>query len=106
MSEENHTNEEQQSITDEIVEIEWEKAKEIFAIRYALIELESNLSSMMLAFEKKKAALLHRSRELEAAMYQAGQNLRHEKNLDETLSYELKLPAEQGEKAYFVRKDQ
>lgn len=109
MSEQNQPPEATEQVkptTDEIVEIEWEQIKQVFAIRYALIELDSNLSSMMIAYEKKKAAMLKRSADLESAMMQEGQRLRAEKNLDEELTYELKLPAEQGEKAYFIRKDQ
>ena len=60
---------------------------------------------MMLDFERKKAAFMHRARELETSMYSAGAELRNTKQIDQQLTYELKLPAAVGEKAYFIRKD-
>lgn len=101
---ENKTNEEL-GASDSIVEVEWEEVREIFEVRAALLEVESTLSSMLLNFEKKKAAFLHRARELEASMYTAGSILRDAKQINQELTYELKLPATQGEKAYFIRKD-
>jgi hypothetical protein len=101
---ENKTNEEL-GASDSIIEVEWEEAKEIFEIRSALMEVESTLSSMLLNFEKKKAAFLHRARELETSMYAAGSNLRDQKKINQELTYELKLPTTHGEKAYFIKKD-
>ena len=107
MSDQENNNEQQiQEPAEEVIEVEWEEVKNIIDIRKYIINVERNLSAMMLEFEKKKAAMLHRSRELEAALYQAGTSLRTAKRLDEKLTYELQLPTAEGEKAYFVRKDE
>ena len=101
---ENNKEQQVQDLAEEVIQVEWEEVKDIFDIRKYIINVEHNLTSMMLEFEKKKAAMLHRSRELEAALYQAGTKLRAQKGLDEKLTYELQLPTTEGEKAYFVRK--
>lgn len=107
MSDQENNNEQQiEELAEGVIQVEWEDVKSIFDIRKYIINVERNLSAMMLEFEKKKAAMLHRSRELEAALYQAGSNLRVKKGLDENLTYELQLPATEGENAYFVRKDE
>ncbi len=107
MSDQENNNEEQiEELAEGTIQVEWEQVKDIFEIRKYIINVERNLSAMMLEFEKKKAAMLHRSRELEAALYQAGANLREKNNLDEEATYELQLPTSEGEKAYFVRKDE
>jgi hypothetical protein len=38
-------------------------------------------------------------------LYNMAQNLQKSKNIDDSLTYELKLPAAPGEKGYFLRKD-
>ena len=102
MSEQENKVIEQPPADDNVIEVEWEEAKQIFEIRAALVEVETTLSSMMLDFERKKAAFMHRARELETSMYSAGAELRNTKQIDQQLTYELKLPAAVGEKAYFI----
>ena len=104
MSEQENTNIEQ-PIDNQVIEVEWEEVKELHQLREYMLEVESNLSAMMLQFEKRKAAMLHRSREIEVAIHQAGTKLREDKQLDTESTYELKLPTTEGEKAYFIRKD-
>ena len=105
-TDENDTKTVEEVNTDEgVIELEWEEVKEIFQIRASLVEVESTLSAFMLNFEKRKAAFLHRARELETAMYSAGNALRSEKEVDPNSTYELRLPEASGQKAYFVRKD-
>jgi len=103
---ENNSEEQIEKLAEEVIQVEWEEVKDIFEIRKYIMNVERNLSAMMLEFEKKKAAMLHRARELEAGLYQAGANLREKKSLDEKATYELQLPTNEGEKAYFVRKDE
>ena len=105
MSELENTTTEENTPEEEVIEIEWEEIKELFEIRKALVGVESTLSSMMLDFEKRKAAFMHRARELESSMYQAGSDLRVKKQVDEQSTYEVKIPAVEGEKGYFIRKD-
>ena len=73
--------------------------------RRAFLELDSHISSMLLRHEKEKMNLLVRSSDLERKMYELSQKIRETKNMDPSLTYELKLPTKAGEKAYFVRKD-
>ena len=93
------------SLSSEIIEVSWEEAQSVVETRNVFIELESYISSMLLRHEKEKMNLLVRSSELEKRMYAQGQALRESKSLDSELTYELKLPAQAGGKAYFIRKD-
>ena len=90
----------------EVIEVEWEEAKELVSIRAALNQTESELSRFLLQVEKKKAFLLSRVEQLEAGLYQLGSDLQAEKGIDSSFTYELKLPAQTGEKGYFIRKQQ
>ena len=92
------TEEQAPTSTSEIVEISWEEVAPV-------IELDSHISSMLLRHEKEKMNLLVRSSDLERKMYELSQKIREAKNMDPSLTYELKLPTKAGEKAYFVRKD-
>jgi len=92
-------------ITDEIVEISWEEVSELVDVRRAYAELENHLAGMMLTFEKQKRDLLSRSSELEARMFDIASGLKDANNIDPRLTYEIKLPQQEGEKAYFIRKD-
>tara|TARA_B100000902_G_C27223009_1_gene870676 strand:+ start:521 stop:844 length:324 start_codon:yes stop_codon:yes gene_type:complete len=91
-------------VTAEVVEVEWEEVKELVEVRQALIATDSQLSNMMISYEKQKAKLLSHSQRLEAALYELGHNLRDEKGIDSSATYELKLPDTAGEKAYFLKK--
>ena len=104
MSEKESANIEQTN-DDQVIEVEWDAVKELHQLRKYMLDIERNLSAMMLQFEKQKAAMLHRSREIEVAIHQAGSKLREDKQLDAELTYELKLPTAEGEKAYFIRKE-
>lgn len=105
MSEENKTQEEAQPITQEIVEVEWEEVKELLSVRAALTQTEDHLARLLLNVEKQKAQLLNRIDHLERGMYQLGSELKTAKGISEELTYELKLPANEGEKGYFLRKE-
>ena len=89
----------------EIIEIEWEEAKEIVSIRAALLATEQQLSRTLLSYEKQKAQLLSRTSELETLLYQAASSLKDSKGVDQTVTYELRLPDTEGAKGYFVKKD-
>ena len=92
-------------VTDEIVEISWEEVSELVATRRAYAELENHLAGMMLTFEKQKRELMDRSSQLEARMFDIASVLKDNNNIDPRLTYEIKLPQQEGEKAYFIRKD-
>lgn len=97
-------NEENQDVNEEVVEVSWEDIKEIFQVREALKDVDARFSDLLLNYEKQKAAFLARSQELETFLYEQGTNLRNEMQIDPTVTYELKLPTNAGEKAYFLRK--
>lgn len=108
MSEETQKMEEstqEAQVTDEIIEISWEEVSELVDVRRAYAELENHLASMLLAFEKQKKGLLERSSELENKMFAIASDLKDSNNIDPRLTYEIKLPQQEGEKAYFIRKD-
>ena len=105
MSEENKTQEEQPK-TQEVVEVEWEDVKEILSVRAAFMQTETYLSRLLLDTEIQKSKLLDRLNQLEIGMYELGAQLKSEKGIDDDLTYELKLPASEGEKGYFIRKEQ
>ena len=97
-------NEEIQEVNEEIIEVSWEDIKEIFQVREALKDVDARFSDLLLNYEKQKAAFLARSQELETFLYEQGSNLRNAMQIDPTVTYELKLPTNAGEKAYFLRK--
>ena len=90
---------------NEIIEIDWDKLQPVFEFRQRLINLESHFSAMCLQFEKNKANLMNQIVYGEADLYSMAQNLQKDLNVNENLTYELKLPAKPGEKGYFLRKD-
>ena len=96
---------EQENVSNEIIDVEWEELSEVFQIRAQLIEIDNRFSSLLLQYEKQKAAFLAKSQELELQMYEFGSRLRDQKGIDSQLTYELKLPSEPGKKGYFIRKD-
>ena len=99
------TEEIQEPTTSDIVEIEWELVKDTYENRAALIQTEHYLSNMLLQHEKRKAEILEEVSRLESNLYSRASALREELNLDQELTYELKLPQKEGEKAYFLRKE-
>lgn len=106
MSEQNTQQEklEVPEVNEEVIEVSWEDIKEVFEVREALKDVDARFSDLLLNYEKQKAAFLARSQELEAFLYEQGTSLRNSMQIDPTITYELKLPATAGEKAYFLRK--
>lgn len=99
------TLQEETTNSSEIIELEWPEVEQIFSLRESLTTIEANFSSMCLNFEKRKMQILSTITEYENAMYSLAGQLKKEKNIDPNLTYELKLPSSQEEKAYFIRKD-
>ena len=60
---------------------------------------------MCLQFEKEKINLMTQITYGQSDLYSMAQDLQKSKNIDESLTYELKLPTESGQKGFFVRKD-
>ncbi len=89
----------------EIVDIEWEDISHIFEYRKRLEDMESYFANMCLQFEKSKANLMTQITYGQNDLYMMAEQLQKSKNIDENLTYELKLPSAEGEKGFFVRKD-
>ncbi len=108
MSEQETQNEEvtqkEESQQADIVEVEWEEVKQIVAARDRRVEIDNILAAMMLEYEKKKQSLLIESLQVGDYMYQLGEELRDKKEINVEFTYQLTLPKNPGEKAYFVRK--
>lgn len=103
--EEQNTNPEERT-TNDVVELSWDEVGRIISIRSMLQRTETELSSMILAYEKRKLQLLDQMSQLEEAMMSDAKTLQAAKGLDDQTSYELKLPNKEGEKGYFIRKEQ
>jgi hypothetical protein len=89
----------------EIIDVEWEEVQGLFMFKKRLEELEAYFANMCLQYEKEKVNILNQITYGHNDMYMMAQEIQKTKNIDENLSYELKLPTAEGEKAFFVRKD-
>tara|TARA_R100001443_G_scaffold114890_1_gene131566 strand:- start:461 stop:781 length:321 start_codon:yes stop_codon:yes gene_type:complete len=105
MSEENSKEQEVAAQPQEVVEVEWEEVKELVSVRAALSQTENELARFLLQAERRKNMLVAKVEQLEAGLYQMGSQLRTQKEIDDSFTYELKLPSQVGEKGYFLRKD-
>ena len=86
----------------EIVDIDWGEAEPVFNAREQLKQMEDHLGSMCIHFEKSKGELVQRINYIESMLYKMAEDLKTKKGLDENLTYELKLPKNRQEKAYFL----
>ncbi len=100
------TDEQQEQITSEIVELEWEDVSQMFKLREDLSNIEAHFSTMCLNFEKRKVEIMGRISEYEKALYSSARQLSSDKGISQEITYELKLPSSEGEKGYFIRKQQ
>ena len=89
----------------EVIEVSWEHAEELYNTRASLSEHQQYFASMLLDFEKRRANFLSRISELESSMFSLAESLREEYDVQPELTYELRMPTQIGEKAYFVRKE-
>jgi|TARA_R100000030_G_scaffold98388_1_gene88284 hypothetical protein len=89
----------------EIVEVDWENIQPVFEFKQKLQNLETYFSSMCLQFEKNKANLMNQIVYGQSDLFNMAQSLQRSLNVNENLTYELKLPTAPGEKGYFLRKD-
>ena len=89
----------------EIIDVEWEDVKQIFDFKNQLADLEQYFANMCLHFEKEKANIITQITYGQNDLYMMAQQLQKTLNVDDELTYELKLPTESGQKGFFVRKD-
>jgi hypothetical protein len=90
----------------EIIEVEWENVKHIFEFRQKLQDMENYFANMCLQFEKNKSNMMTQINYGQNDLYMMAEQLQKTQNIDSNISYELKLPASAGEKAYFLRKEE
>ncbi|MBT96424.1 MAG: hypothetical protein CL431_10715 [Acidimicrobiaceae bacterium] len=99
------TTEPQTTTAEEVIEVEWEEVQHIHEFRNKIVDLENYFSNMCLTYEKNKANIMTQIVYGQNDLYNMAQSLQKSKNIDEGLTYELKLPTSTGEKGYFLRKD-
>jgi len=92
--------------SQEIIEVEWDKVSHVFEFREKLINLENYFANMCLQFEKNKANMMNQIMYGQTDLYSMAQAVQKDLNIDENLTYELKLPVNPGEKGFFVRKEE
>ena len=90
----------------EVIEIPWETARETFEVRKELWQTQKYLADFLLNHERKKRELLQRIEALESAMYESASLIQETHPVNPEWTYEFKLPAREGEKAYFIRKEE
>ena len=96
----------EQANRGEIIEVEWESVKHIYEFRQKLQDMETYFANMCLQFEKNKSNMMTQINYGQNDLYMMAEQLQKNENIDSNLTYELKLPANVGEKAYFLRKEQ
>ena len=94
------------TLSSEIIEVEWEEVSNIFHGKALVNQMQDRLGAMCVQFERAKQKMVKEMSDIEAILYQEGSTLKESMNIDPELTYELKLPASEGEKAFFIRKDQ
>ncbi len=94
------------AVSNEIIEVEWDEIKNIFEFKERVQEMETYFSNLCLQFEKNKANLMTQILYGQNDLYNMAQTLQKSKNIDQTITYELKLPTQSGEKGYFIRKEE
>ena len=93
------------SSVNEVVEVPWEEARDTYEVRVELIQTKKYLSDMLLEHERRKMSILDRMSRLESAMYDSATMIQEKLSLNPEWTYEFKLPTKEGEKAYFIRKE-
>lgn len=102
---ETETQEEPQLKTDEVIDVEWQEVEQIYRVNEYSKQLDEQLSDLCLRYEKTKQNILKRISECEVFLFNSGSKLKDGQGIDPQVTYELKLPKQEGEKAFFVRKD-
>ena len=96
---------ENQSDTPDVIEVAWTDSLPVMEYRNELRATQSQLSSFLLQAEKQKWAMMSRCEILEKEMYTAALELQEKYSVSPEAIYELKLPTQEGEKGYFIKKE-
>lgn len=97
-------NKQENEVSQEVIEVSWEDAEKTMQFRNALVDAKNQLSQFLLDHERTKRMMFTRLESIESEMYQSAVNLQEQYSTNPDWTYELKLPQQEGEKAYFVRK--
>lgn len=98
--------EEQELRTEEVVEIDWESVKSLYEVREQQSRIQDYLAKMLYEHERRKSELLSRIDRTENYIFQEATKIRNDLNISPDVPYELKLPEQPGEKAYFIKKQE
>ena len=104
-SEQEKENREPTLKTDEVIDVEWPQVEQIYKVNEYSNQLDAQLADLCIRYEKTKQNLLKRMADCQSFLFDSGSRLKDGQNIDPTLTYELKLPKQEGDKAFFVRKD-
>lgn len=91
---------------DNVIEVDSPLVENILSHRDTAKQLEVYLSSIIIQHEKTKRDILNRISIAEESLYSDAYALKREMNISEDVTYELKLPESEGEKAYFIKKEE
>lgn len=87
----------------EVVELEWTEVKSIVMGQTRLAQLDQELATLLVQTEKTKLELINTQNQLKHVIIEKASQLKDAKGIDPNLTYELKLPADTGEKGYFIK---
>jgi hypothetical protein len=90
--------------TKDIVELEWEEVQNLFFLRGELASMEQYYTKVSLQLEKNKASVVSRILQLESVFYEQANTIKNEKVGDTDSDYEIKLPNDQNEKGFLIKK--
>ena len=91
--------------TEEVIEVEWSQVEQLYKVNTYSKQLSTQLAELCIRYEKTKQNLLSRISECDTFLFNSGTTLKDSCGIDSNLTYELKLPNLEGEKAFFLRKD-
>ena len=90
--------------TTDIVELEWEEVQNLFFLREELASMEQYYTRVSLQLEKNKASVVSRILQLESVFYERANAIKEEKVGETDSNYEIKLPKDQNEKGFLIKK--
>lgn len=94
---------EEKKSAPEVVELEWPEIENIMLGQARMNQLDQELGSLLVNTEKRKIEIIDNLNQLKGMIYSHASTLKDSKGISESLTYELKLPSEMGEKGYFIK---
>jgi hypothetical protein len=87
-------------------DLEWEEVKDIFLAKNTLSDTEQKFAALCLQWEKTKVSYMSDILNLESFIRTTAEELMEAKKLDQSQTHELKLPNTEGEKGYFLTREE